>query len=115
MSKYVGKFTQEEYQRSLRTMQEVAPYHLMRRNPETGVWKIIGKSVDGRDAANVLLNQAKKTKRPDETDKDFRVLPKNECDKYAEGFQAALRMMGVDKGPRSSRNRRPLMALPEHL
>jgi hypothetical protein len=99
----------QEYQNAIEVLKESLPYNLQRRDPRTGIWRSIGKSVRGRTAANLLLNAAKKNRRAGEDETDFRVLPKNEADKYREGLAAGQGLIG------ESRRRRPVRFVPEHV
>lgn len=103
------RYTQEEYKKALEVLQGMLPYNLQKKDPVSGVWRNVGRSVRGRDAAYAMLERAKDSTR--DTGAEFRVLPKNEADKYAEGFAAGR----GDKGEKKEHGWGPLMALPEHL
>lgn len=108
------KYTEEEYRHAQEVMHECGSYHLQKRD-KSGVWKSIGKAIQGLDEANDLLNQTKKRLRKDESEKDYRVLPKPEADAYAQGF-AHGRFGGESREERRrARVRKPLVFLPEHL
>ena len=104
------RLTDEEYADAVTELQESLPYMLQRRE-EGGVWKSVGKSIRGRTAAFDLLNRSKAiNKQRGRTGVQYRVLPKNEADKYSEGVAAGR---GDNEQPR--RSRRPLLVLPDHL
>ena len=100
-----------EYEHALEVLRERLPYNIQRRDPDTGIWRIVGRSVRGHTAALDLLNRAKR----DMPGIDFRVLPKNESDKYAEGLAAGQGLSSGDRSSHRSRRRKPLQYMPDHL
>ena len=114
------QYTQEEVEHAHEVSRETWTWHLQRQDPETGIWRIIGKSVMGRTAALKLLTRAQESRFNDEEKGNFRVLPKNESDKYAEGLSAGqglgagARSRGRSRS-RSNRQAKPLRYMPEHL
>lgn len=90
---------------ALRVVQESFPWVMQTKDPKSGVWHDLGKPIQGRTKAYAALND-KKAK--DKGRHEYRVIPKNEADKYKEGLNT------VRKRAKPS-TRRPLLALPENL
>ena len=78
-----------EYQAALDVLHENLPMQLQRQE-ESGEWKNVGSCVRGKEEAYVKLNSFK-VRFPKAL---FRVVPKNEADKYREGLA-----MGRKLGP----------------
>lgn len=95
-----------EVQDALRSAQEKLPWVLQKKEPN-GSWRPVGKILPGRMAALEVLNKTK-DKEPKNV---WRVLPKNESDKYTEGLRQGLAIGRTAP----ARKRRPLMSLPEKL
>lgn len=67
----------------VRVIQEELPWALQRK--ENGRWETVKFDIKGRLAAYELLNKTRLEKRG-----HWRVLPRNEADKYTEGYSAGL-------------------------
>ena len=76
--------TKEQYRAALDVVHEVLPLQLQKQDKKTGEWKNIGSCVRGQDAASAALRSYKER----DPNTPIRVLPKNEADKYREGFLA---------------------------
>lgn len=88
--------------------QERLPYVLQYKDRTTGEWKNFGKDlIRGKTAAYEMLNRKK---RQHGESVAWRVVPKNEADKYREGIELGRRLSG---GSRSGY--RALIHLPERL
>ena len=99
--------TKEEYRKAIDILKEELPMQVQKWDQHTNQWRNLGERVRGQTAAYAALHHYKeKTGAKDE----FRVLPKNEADKYREGF-----MHGQKAGPEEPKPRRPHMYMPEHL
>lgn len=96
-----------EVQDALRSAQEKLPWVLQKKEPN-GSWRPVGKILPGRMAALEYLNKTKE-KEPKNT---WRVLPKNEADKYTEGLRQGL---AIARAASSAKKRRPTLVLPENL
>jgi hypothetical protein len=96
-----------ETQDALRRAQESLPWVLQMKHTD-GSWKTVGKTLPGRMAAMEYLNKTKEKEKDD----GWRVLPKNEADKYIEGLRQGLALGRMEK---PTKRRRPTLALPENL
>jgi len=74
--------TKEQYQAALDVLHEALPMQLQRQDKKTEEWKNIGTCVRGQEAAYAELHLYKE-RVPKAV---LRVIPKNEADKYREGF-----------------------------
>lgn len=101
--------TKEQYQAALDVLHEALPMQLQRQDKKTGEWKNVGTCVRGQEAAYTELH-ALKARSPKAV---LRVLPKNEADKYREGYTQGV---AQGKEPKDERpTRRPLMYMPDNL
>lgn len=100
--------TKEQYSKLLDQVQEYLPYAVQQLHKKTGEWKTVGNCVRGREAAYVELNNMKKA----DPKASFRVLPKNEADKYREGIALGRKLGPEEKEPRK---KLPQMYMPDNL
>jgi hypothetical protein len=95
----------------LREFQETLSYSIQEKVDD--VWLPVESSIRGRKKAYSMLSDL--TKDPENSERKFRVLSKNEADKYQEGLSAGASLYQDGFSDREPRRRWPLMALPEHL
>lgn len=81
--------------RALRLIHEALPWVLQRKRRD-GRWETYEEQLDGRTMAYERLNSMKARYRKER----WRVLPKNEADKYQEGMQATAHKRPKKKKPR---------------
>lgn len=102
------EITKEQYQNALDVIHEYLPMQLQVLDRHTGEWKSVGSCVRGSVAAHKLI-QSSRNRSPNQT---FRIIPKNEADKYREGF---LQGHKVRQEEERTKFRRPFMFMPENL
>lgn len=98
------------YDELLDQLQEMLPYIVQRKEPGEIEWKNLEQSIRGKAPAFDRMVEIQE--EPGNEKAQFRVLPKNEADKYREGL-AVGRLLGPEE--EESRERRPLMVMPERL
>lgn len=106
----------EAYLRGLELTRNYGPYVLQRRSHRTGEWKNVHLDpdghvdIEGHEEAMRVLGEAKcRTSRPD----NYRVLPKNEADKFREGIKAGKHLAELEN--KTSSWIPPSMYMPDNL
>jgi hypothetical protein len=100
--------TKEQYQAALDVLHEVLPMQIQKQRRGTGEWMNLGACVRGQEAAYARMAEL----REGSPKAVFRVLPKNEADKYREGLQIGRKLGPEEDEPR---RRRPTLVLPDNL
>ena len=102
----------EQYEEALRILQLKAPYVIQKKDRQTGEWKTVGNVIRGKDAALTAMAELQKTNKHS----DYRMLQKNEADKYREGLSVGRRLGPEEEIDEEREEKRlPLMFMPEHL
>ena len=104
--------TNKQYQEALDILHERLPMQLQLKDVANAEWQNLGECYRGREAAFAALNEYKAAN----PGAKLRVIPKNEADKYREGFLAGS---GVVKErfrkPQDQTSDLKGMYFPEHM